>query len=65
MSNMSYCQFENTYGDLEDCYAALGESGIEELEENANQYEKKYIRKLIQLCKDIVDDYGDELDNED
>lgn len=63
---MSYCRFENTYRDLQDCYDALAEAGsIEEVEKNANQYEKKYIRKLVELCEDIVDDFGDEDDSED
>ena len=66
MANMSYCRFENTYVDLQDCYDALTEAGgIKEVEENANQYEKKYIRKLVELCKDIVADFGDEDEDED
>ena len=28
MANMSYCRFENTYGDLADCVNALDESNI-------------------------------------
>jgi len=59
MANMSYCRFENTYRDLVDCYDALGEAGsIEELESEAGQYEKEYIRKLVKLCKDISDEYS-------
>lgn len=61
MSNMSHCRFENTYVDLQDCYDALTEAGsIKEVEGNANQYEKKYIRKLVKLCKDIVADFEEE-----
>lgn len=59
MSNMSHCRFENTFNDLQDCYDKLTEEGVQELEANANKYEKKYIRKLIELCRDIVDDFGD------
>lgn len=60
MSNMSHCRFENTYRDLQDCHEALSEvDSIEDLEEEANQYEKKYIRKLIELCKDIAEEYGE------
>ena len=66
MGNMSYCRFENTYRYLQDCYDALSEAGsIKEVEETANQYEKKYIRKLVELCKDIVDYFGDENEEED
>lgn len=50
MPNMSYCRFENTYDDLRDCLEALDNSSVEELEQEASQYEKPYIRKLIKLC---------------
>ncbi len=62
MSNMSYCRFENTFGDLEDCYHALHEEGgVEGVEQDANEYEKPYIKRLIELCKDIVEEFGDEV----
>ena len=61
MPNMSYCRFENTYNDLRDCLDALDNSSVEELEENASQYEKRYIRKLIKLCIRIADNYQDVL----
>ena len=60
MSNMGYCKFENTYNDLEECYEALSNDSIKALERDTNQYEKPYIRKLINLCKDIVDEFGEE-----
>ncbi len=63
MANMKHCMFENTYNDLQDCYERLGESGVQYLEENANQYEKKYIKKLVQLCIDISEEFGDELED--
>ncbi len=64
MGNMSYCRFENTYQDLEECYEALqNEGGVKEIEEEANQYEKPYIKKLIELCKDIVEEFEDELED--
>lgn len=63
MANMSYCRFENTYGDLQDCYDALTNAGsIEKFEDGANEYEKKYIRKLVELCRDIVADFGEDDD---
>lgn len=60
MSNMSYCRFENTYKDLQDCYEAMGD-GIEDLSES----ESKYFDKMIKLCKEIVDDFGEPEDDED
>jgi len=62
MANMSYCRFENTYHDLKDCYEALNEAdSLESLEQTVNEYEKKFIQKLVELCKDIVDEFGDAL----
>jgi len=63
MANMSYCRFENTYGDLEDCAYALRETGIQEYVNDANEYEKPYIRRLIELCQDIVEEFGEQLDD--
>lgn len=60
MGNMSYCRFENTLRDLEECFEALQDSSLYEVEENANEYEKPCIRALISQCKEIADEYGDE-----
>ncbi len=59
MPNMDYCRFENTYNDLRDCLEALDNSSIERLEDEASQYERKYIRKLISLCEEIASNYGE------
>jgi hypothetical protein len=53
MPNMSYCRFQNTYSDLKDCFDALHEKSLNELSET----EKKYAIKLIELCRDITDDF--------
>lgn len=60
MGNMSYCRFENTYRDLQDCYDTLGEKSLDELSET----EKKYAKKLIKMCRDIADDFLDDEDDE-
>lgn len=54
MSNMSYCQFENTYRDLHQCYNAMDDG-----EEDS---EAEFKKKLIDLCKKIAEEYGDEED---
>lgn len=54
MGNMSYCRFENTVGDLQDCYDAMDERDLSESEAKAR-------RRLIALCVDIACDYGDEV----
>lgn len=51
---MSYCRFENTLRDLQECYHELDET------EDLSEHEAKARRKLIELCKDIADDFADE-----
>ncbi len=53
MSNMSYCRFENTNSDLEDCRDALV-GLIEEQEGPLNPYELKAAKKLAVKCLEIV-----------
>ena len=50
MSNMGYCRFENTVEDLEDCYQNWDVD---------SDSERKAQKKLVKLCKEIVDDYCD------
>ncbi len=33
MSNMAHCRFENTYGDLDDCYENMEDNSLSEIEE--------------------------------
>ena len=47
MGNMSYCRFENTYNDLQDCFDNMHN----ELSESEDEYRKM----LIELCQEIVD----------
>lgn len=54
---MSYCMFENTYRDLLECQQELKDNNIEDLEENASKYEKPFIKKLINLCCEIAENY--------
>ncbi len=61
MSNMSYCRFENTARDLEDCVDALYNE-----EKIVGQYERNGLQIILDLAKDIVfnEDYINEiLDN--
>jgi hypothetical protein len=52
MGNMSYCRFENTANDLADCVNAIRRGQTDEL----NQYEVQGLRRLLDLCNDIIDD---------
>ena len=54
MGNMSYCRFENTSGDLQDCYDAFDKKDLSDVEERAR-------KQIIALCVDIACDYGDEV----
>ena len=59
MLNMSYCRFQNTVGDLEDCYdhIDLNENDLSQDEEDARE-------RLIEICVDIALEYGDQIDRE-
>ena len=52
MSNMSYCRFENTLSDLRDCY--------ENMDDDLSERETRCRKNLINVCKDIVSEYGEE-----
>lgn len=47
MSNMSYCRFQNTFHDLQECAQYLND----ELSED----EERYRNKLIQVCLYIIE----------
>jgi hypothetical protein len=55
MANMSHCRFENTLSDLQDCQRALDDDFLESLSES----ERRAAERLIRVCKEISDDYGD------
>ena len=50
MSNMSYCRFENTARDLEDCVNAIENGKINEL----NSYEIEGIKSLLELSEAVL-----------
>lgn len=60
MINMSYCRFENTLLDLRDCQEALiaidGDLG------QLSDTEKRAAHHLIEVCRDIVNDFGEQDD---
>jgi len=51
MSNMSYCRFENTARDLNDCVQAINNGETE----NLSEYELNGLRDLLDLAVDIID----------
>ncbi len=54
MANMSYCRFQNTLSDMLDCQMAL-EDGKELSKEESSARES-----LLQLCRELADEYLDE-----
>jgi hypothetical protein len=56
MGNMSYCRFQNTVIDLDDCYDNIDDT------DNMSDEELRARKKLIKICCDIALDFGDEID---
>jgi len=53
MSNMSYCRFENTLSDLQDCYNNWeGDDYLLDREAHARS-------AMLRLCQQIVTEFGD------
>ena len=48
---MSYCRFENTARDLQDCVNAIDRGETDEL----NEYEKSGLAEILKLSEYIVD----------
>ena len=57
MSNMSYCRFQNTLNDLQDCQENLFDE-VSEAEERAR-------KKLIQICIEIAEEFENYDEDED
>lgn len=57
MANMSYCRFENTANDLQDCIYAIQDNEINEL----SNYEIRGAKDLLELAKDLINNYEDNL----
>jgi len=51
MGNMSYCRFENTAADMQDCIWAIEEGDTYDL----SKYELRAIRDFLELARMIVD----------
>ena len=57
MGNMSYCRFENTAQDLQDCVRAIENSDVYDF----SSYELNGFKKLIRLAEELVNmDYETE-----
>lgn len=57
MGNMSYCRFENTLDDLQDCYEHIDSTDLSPAEVCAR-------KRLVKLCADIANDCEDEFEDD-
>jgi len=56
MSNMSYCRFENTSSDLQDCVSAMEEA--ETLKEmDLSTYELSAMKRMAQTAQEFLEHY--------
>jgi hypothetical protein len=60
MANMSYCRFENTLQDLEDCLGVLDEDcdddkSLEEFENSlGSDYERRAFKRLLTVAEELL-----------
>lgn len=70
MANMSYCRFENTTGDMQDCLYDLmeavdnGLSFEQFMEKLSSDYERNAVRRMAGLLQDMADAFEQLHDNE-
>jgi len=77
MANMSYCRFENTYGDLKDCVTAMEEAmdegvSLKKFVREMSEEELMYFQSITNMCKRLMEAYDNmtlaqlmEIDDED
>lgn len=61
MGNMSYCRFRNTVEDLEDCYdnwEAVEHRGEDDAV--VSEEELRARKRMLKICQNIIDDFGEE-----
>lgn len=64
MANMSYCRFENTYGDLKDCVTAMEEAmdegvSLKEFVREMSTDERVAFQRMAALCERMIEAYSD------
>ena len=68
--NMSYCQFENTSNDLQQCINTLVEAlednkALYDVQQQMSEYEKLGYNRLIRQCIDLLEYHDDLVRNND
>lgn len=63
MSNMSYCRFENTARDLQDCVAAMEDANsLEDLD--LSKYELMAFHEMFNIARDFLAEHARLLNTE-
>ena len=52
MANMSYCRFQNTVGDMEDCIEAIECNEVSDLSDDEQSAYEEFIEKCVQVACD-------------
>ncbi len=55
--NMSYCRFANTLEALRECADALHSQPLRDLQNGLGDYERRALRSLLLLCRELGDDF--------
>ena len=58
MANMSYCKFENTSRDLDDCVGTMAEKMEDLASANLNEYELRAFHRMKDLCDQFLEEYA-------
>jgi hypothetical protein len=70
MANMSYCQFENTVDDMQQCFDTLAEAvenGLsydQFIERVGSDYEKRAVNKMVDLLLNMQEAFDQLNDNQ-
>ena len=69
MANMSYCQFENTVADMQQCFDTLAEAvdnglSYNQFIERRSDYEKRALNKIVDLLLNMQEAFDQLNDNE-
>lgn len=64
MANMSYCRFENTYGDLKDCVTAMEDAmdegvSLKEFVREMSKEELMAFQSMAALCERMMEAYSE------
>ena len=63
MANMSYCRWENTANDLQDCMNSLGDvHDFTEWFEALSSYEQQGVRNILSMAKTINEELASEFE---